>query len=825
VSQLPQHLLNAVYATPDEDAPRPTCADWCEQHGDPDRARYIRLQCSLEQLPEPIRGWTSEGEEEIRLRRNWNRWLEDRPTEGVKWEFLRGFPEVAVFESLTAAEELQEEVFRHPVRRLVFRGLRGSSRLPRLPVLARVRELVVANCKLGDGLRRLLESPHLPALTRLELPYNGFGNVAAELLASSPRLSDLEYLELGNYWAHGIVNPLGSRGACALAASSHLGKLRYLGLTRTEIGDEGIAALARSPALAGLTALDAAGNGITSAGIGAVSRAGAWPQLRSLRLEQNPFGDTGLAELAGADRWRHLLALNLGRAMLGDAAVAALVGASWSERLEYLWLHQNAISDAGARALAGSPRLRALVFLYLTHNLIGDDGAWALGQSPHLTALRKLHLRDNAIRNDLCRTVERRYRETNPAALDGMAPAQAVPVVAVAAPPPPSRSAVHDENTLLQAIGDDPDDDLPRLAYADWLEENGRSDHAWLLRHQLSGRPGPADGRDRVVRFNLVNDRVGPLRPHIASGEIRRGLLHVRMEMRTFLSRAFQAVGADRFRQVGVEGLHLVGNTSTFERVANSPVLAVIRDLELQCNRLNDAGLRALATGPVFPSLHTLTLNTGVVGDSGMEALAASGSFPRLRRLTLLHLGYFDLRGFQALGSWPSVGHLRAFGLSGFRIRDIHLSALFRSGTLSSLRRLSLDEIYLTDTGVRGLTSLACLAGLRRLSLRGSSLTDVGVAALLEAPFLAGLEHLDLALNHAITGAGVRLLAECPALARLRSLNLDHCALDADTVLTLLRSPHLRNLQQLFLPHYRLEGEGEALYRERFATRSEAGLT
>jgi uncharacterized protein (TIGR02996 family) len=38
---------------------------------------------------------------------------------------------------------------------------------------------------------------------------------------------------------------------------------------------------------------------------------------------------------------------------------------------------------------------------------------------------------------------------------------------------------------LLQAIIESPADDLPRLVYADWLEEHGEADRAELIRVQI----------------------------------------------------------------------------------------------------------------------------------------------------------------------------------------------------------------------------------------------------------------------------------------------------------------------------------------------------
>ena len=47
-----------------------------------------------------------------------------------------------------------------------------------------------------------------------------------------------------------------------------------------------------------------------------------------------------------------------------------------------------------------------------------------------------------------------------------------------------------DELALLAAIRDAPDDDLPRLAHADWLEEHGQSPRAEFVRVQIELPPG-----------------------------------------------------------------------------------------------------------------------------------------------------------------------------------------------------------------------------------------------------------------------------------------------------------------------------------------------
>src|SRR5262245_60556904 len=57
-----------------------------------------------------------------------------------------------------------------------------------------------------------------------------------------------------------------------------------------------------------------------------------------------------------------------------------------------------------------------------------------------------------------------------------------------------------DAKALLQAIRDDPDDDLPRLAYADWLEEYGVEEQlarAEFIRAQVALSRMPEDDPTR----------------------------------------------------------------------------------------------------------------------------------------------------------------------------------------------------------------------------------------------------------------------------------------------------------------------------------------
>src|SRR5580700_6105903 len=93
-------LLLAILADPD-DAVRLVYADWLEEHGDAERAEFIRVQCLLERLPEdtPQRPELEDRCDDL-LAEHELRWLGPPPACLKRWAFRRGF-----VESLTLREE------------------------------------------------------------------------------------------------------------------------------------------------------------------------------------------------------------------------------------------------------------------------------------------------------------------------------------------------------------------------------------------------------------------------------------------------------------------------------------------------------------------------------------------------------------------------------------------------------------------------------------------------------------------------------------------------------------------------------------------------
>src|SRR5579884_2396327 len=86
-------FLADIAAHIDDDGPRLVYADWLDDHGDPDRAGFIRLQCRLAALtPSDRDRFALELDQEDLLARHAKKWLRPLAKIGTRVEFERGFP-------------------------------------------------------------------------------------------------------------------------------------------------------------------------------------------------------------------------------------------------------------------------------------------------------------------------------------------------------------------------------------------------------------------------------------------------------------------------------------------------------------------------------------------------------------------------------------------------------------------------------------------------------------------------------------------------------------------------------------------------------------
>ncbi len=183
-----------------------------------------------------------------------------------------------------------------------------------------------------------------------------------------------------------------------------------------------------------------------------------------------------------------------------------------------------------------------------------------------------------------------------------------------------------DESALIRAICETPGDDLPRLVYADWLEERGDPDRAEFIRVQCEAAGLVTfDERHNALRrrarelFEAHGQRwLADDWPEADPGQPLDGLLFDR----GFFSRVSMA---DR----GLTGPQVEGMTRTRAK------LALLRTWDLSGNDLGVIGLRAIAACPRLAGLERLLVRNCRLDDDGLEVLAASPHLGSLVELAM----------------------------------------------------------------------------------------------------------------------------------------------------------------------------------------------
>ncbi|AMV28215.1 Leucine Rich repeats (2 copies) [Gemmata sp. SH-PL17] len=328
-----------------------------------------------------------------------------------------------------------------------------------------------------------------------------------------------------------------------------------------------------------------------------------------------------------------------------------------------------------------------------------------------------------------------------------------------------------DERPFLDAILATPDDDTPRLVFADWLDERGQNDdaaRAALIRAQCQLEhlaPGSAARRvlERAAKA-ILKEHGERWAQELAGAKIcrswtfRRGFLDgVSMSATTFAQKA------ERLFEIAptVRTATFPDASNEVTRLARCPYLARLASVDIRdmcscgyCRIEND--LRALFGSKHTQSLTALNIASDRMDATGAKSLAASAA---LARLTVLDV---------------SDNPLGATGVL----------ALAKSKHLGNLKSLHLARTELGSAGAEALAKVKNLPALEHLSLCGNALTADAVRALVAAPVFTQVKSLDLSQNP-LRAPGAKLLAAVPAGAKLEHLDVRKCQIPEGTIRTL----------------------------------------
>jgi uncharacterized protein (TIGR02996 family) len=402
-------FLADIIDHPDDDNVRLIYADWLEDHGQADRAAFIRVACTLAKLDDDDSRREELGARHRDLLKKHEReWVGPLADLAKSYWFVRGFVEGIQIQAATLLRQAEAVFHSTPVRVIHLHNAEGmTGALAVCPYLGRVTVLNLYGSNIRDaGLRELLSSPFLQRLRSLDLGHTRISLAGLhDLLAHSHHLPTLTELGLG--W-----NDLGDEAVGALAASPLSARLRDLDLSRCLSG-AGVRALASSTSFGELRDLNLNGCQAGDAECEALASSRSLRQFTGLGLSGRRFDDpsritaAGLAALVNSPNCSHLKSLHLDNCQIGDAELEVLASAELRE-LRYLWLSQNLIGGPGVQALTRSRFWRHLQVLDLGSTPIGDAGANEL-LAAHPPQFITMFLADCQISKPLQEALQERY--------------------------------------------------------------------------------------------------------------------------------------------------------------------------------------------------------------------------------------------------------------------------------------------------------------------------------------------------------------------------------------------------------------------------------
>jgi len=384
-----------------------------------------------------------------------------------------------------------------------------------------------------------------------------------------------------------------------------------------------------------------------------------------------------------------------------------------------------------------------------------------------------------------------------------------------------------EEAAFLDRVCADPDDDAPRLIFADWLDERGDPRGEFIRVQVALNRLSAGDPRrdalvDReaalIARFHAPWS--DPLKGIAGWTVFRRGFVEtVNIDGRTFLRRA-----DDLFRLAPVRHIQFLDVGSTLERLIECPQLARLTALTVYAQHIDDRLARCLVDSPHLGGLRALNVGRNRIGDRGVERLAWSPRFRGLKSLDLSDNGVGDLAartiaeasnlcgleslelrrneltraGLGYLCSSPVLGRLRHLGMAQNHVRTPRDWTPPRGGIVA-LSSLNLTENGMSEDGIAMVTGLPGLCDIARLDLGHNEIGSGGAAALAAWAGAATLRVLHLADNR-IGDEGARSLARSPYLHHLTDLDLSDNPIHDPGAFALLNTSGLTRLRRLGLP-------------------------
>jgi uncharacterized protein (TIGR02996 family) len=341
---------------------------------------------------------------------------------------------------------------------------------------------------------------------------------------------------------------------------------------------------------------------------------------------------------------------------------------------------------------------------------------------------------------------------------------------------------MNQQDALYRAVCQHPDEDTPRLIFADHLEDAGDARRAAFIRTQVHLARVPEHDPLWVECRRRDPDAIrgwtmAHTLPRLPEGiSWRRFRFHRGfpwLASVTDITRLLKDTGR-LFTSAPIQALELdhdCGVVANWEAFTDWPGLANLTRLEFTHTRLDAKVIRKLAKSPFVSRIRELSFEADAITAEGLHTLAESPLFPRLRRLDLRHAALPPALAMDALAAAPPG--LRELTLAECKFPGMDVAWLLSQSVMNELESLDLGGNPLSGEGVSAAAHSRCT--ILHLSRTAPGLH--GIHSLCRRD--RGLKLLDLSHNR-LGPVAARLLAE--SNLNLTELDVRGCGFDADAI-------------------------------------------
>jgi uncharacterized protein (TIGR02996 family) len=276
---------------------------------------------------------------------------------------------------------------------------------------------------------------------------------------------------------------------------------------------------------------------------------------------------------------------------------------------------------------------------------------------------------------------------------------------------------MNDQDAFLAAIHDAPDDDAPRLIFADWLDEHGESDRAEFIRLQVEMRREREQNAQLTPRLEelFLRSKECFRRPWAEAGR-KLGAAAIAAYSRGFPDAL--AMPAKDFVKQGRAMSNWLGPQTRVKfwncrkamaAVADSPSLQFVSKLEFSCQSDRD-----------------------VFEDADVVAFLKSPYLFRMKRLCLNSQSRLTVKVGYALAAAKSLTALTYIQLGGIQLHDEGIEQIANAPHLATLELLAIFDTGFGARGARSLVASPYLKNLKELQIYGNPIGEEDFARLVE---------------------------------------------------------------------------------------------